>query len=72
MSRTARLVLSVVGLLAVVVIGALAYIWVSAGSGEASGDISAPTLEAQFEDAVDAGTTAFCLKSCRKSRRFAS
>ncbi|MFO7323469.1 MAG: YceI family protein [Chloroflexota bacterium] len=41
--------------MAVVVIGALAYIWVSAGSGEASGDISAPTLEAQFEDAVDAG-----------------
>lgn len=45
MNRTTRIVLLLVGLVVLIGIGVAVYVWVSGGSGEASREIDAPTLE---------------------------
>lgn len=54
MSRAARVLLGIVVIAGIVGVAAVAYIWVSAGSGEASAVISAPTLEPGVEDTAHA------------------
>ncbi len=58
MSQSARIIIGVIVLVLVVAVAALAYIWVSGGSAEASATLSAPTLAIATQPPTSAPTAA--------------